>query len=64
MMMMNLTAGIIGIGLLATFLGIMLWWVKALPLIVIVVLVLALLCYDFVQTLRHGVTWGQPGAKD
>lgn len=43
--------GIVGLGL---FLGIMLWWVKALPLIIIVVLVLALLLYDWVQTLRFG----------
>ena len=43
--------GIIGLGL---FLGIMLWWVKALPLIIIVVGVLLLLLYDWVQTLRFG----------
>lgn len=43
--------GIIGLGL---FLGIMLWWVKALPLIIIVVAVLLLLLYDWVQTLRFG----------
>jgi hypothetical protein len=53
-MIAHLIAGIIGIGMLATFLGIMLWWVKALPLIIIVVLVMALLIYDFVQTLRFG----------
>ena len=40
--------------MLATFLGIMLWWVKAPPLIIIVVVVMALLIYDFVQTLRFG----------
>jgi len=51
-MMMLLITGLIGIALLATFLGIMVWWVKAVPLIVIVVGVLALLIYDFVQELR------------
>jgi hypothetical protein len=51
---MTFISGIIGIGLLATFLGIMLWWAPAVPLIVIVVGVLILLIYDFVQTLRHG----------
>ena len=51
-MMMILITGLIGIALLATFLGIMVWWVKALPLIIIVVGVLALLIYDFVQELR------------
>jgi hypothetical protein len=53
-MIAHLIAGIIGIGMLATFLGIMLWWVKAPPLIIIVVLVMVLLIYDFVQTLRFG----------
>ena len=43
--------GIVGLGL---FLGIMLWWVKALPLIIIVVGVLLLLLYDWIQTLRFG----------
>ena len=37
---------------MAIFLGIMVWWVKALPLIIIIVGVLALLIYDFVQELR------------
>lgn len=43
--------GIVGLGL---FLGIMLWWVKALPLIIIVLVVFALLLFDWVQTLRFG----------
>jgi hypothetical protein len=51
-MMMLLITGLIGVALLATFLGIMVWWVKALPLIIIVVGVLALLIYDFAQELR------------
>ncbi len=51
-MIMTLITGLIGIAMLATFLGIMVWWVKALPLIIIVVGVLALLIYDFVQELR------------
>jgi hypothetical protein len=53
-MMMNLITGIIGIAMLMTFLGIMVWWVKAIPLIIIVVGVILLLIYDFVQTLRYG----------
>lgn len=53
-MISQLIAGVIGISMLATFLGIMLWWVKAPPLIIIVLIVVALLLYDFVQTLRHG----------
>ena len=51
-MIMTLITGLIGIAMLATFLGIMVWWVKALPLILIVVGVLALLIYDFVQEVR------------
>ena len=53
-MMMMLITGIVGIAMLATFLGIMLWWVKAPPLIIIVLIVMALLIQDFVQTLRYG----------
>jgi hypothetical protein len=48
----TLITGLIGIALLMAFLGIMVWWVKALPLIVIVVGVLVLLLIDFVQELR------------
>jgi len=55
-MMRDLVAGIIGIALVFTFLGIMIWWVKALPLIVIVVGVMALLVYDWIKTLRFGVS--------
>jgi hypothetical protein len=51
-MMMTLITGLIGIALLATFLGIMVWWVKALPLIIIVVGVFILVIIDFVQELR------------
>jgi hypothetical protein len=53
-MMTAVVSGVIGIGMLATFLGIMVWWVKAPPLIIIVVVVMALLIYDFVQTVRFG----------
>jgi magnesium-transporting ATPase (P-type) len=51
-MITTLITGLIGIALLVTFLGIMVWWVKALPLIIIVVVVLVLLLIDFVQELR------------
>jgi hypothetical protein len=51
-MTMTLISGLIGIAMLVTFLGIMAWWVKALPLIIIICGVLALLIYDFVQELR------------
>jgi hypothetical protein len=45
-----LITGIIGIAMLFVFVGIMVWWVKALPLIIIFVLVGSLLLYDFVRT--------------
>lgn len=50
--MTNFITGVIGIAGVITFLGIMLWWIKAVPLIIIVVLVMALLVYDFYQSLR------------
>ena len=53
-MIVTLIVGIVGIAMLLTFLGIMLWWVPAPPLIIIVVGVLGLLGYDFVMTLRFG----------
>lgn len=52
--MMNFVTGIIGIAMVCAFLGIMVWWIKALPLIIIVALVVALLIVDFVQSLRTG----------
>ena len=52
MMMMTLITGIIGIVMLAVFLGIMLWWVKALPLIIIIVGSMLLLLWDWIQELR------------
>ena len=58
-MINSLITGIIGIAMLVAFLGIMVWWVKALPLIIIVVFVLALLIQDFVQTLRFGEGTGR-----
>jgi hypothetical protein len=55
-MMMLLITGLIGIAMLAVFLGIMVWWVKAPPLIIIVIGVLLLLLYDFVTELRASRT--------
>lgn len=47
-------SGIIGIAMFIGFLGFMLVWVPAPPLIIIVVVCTLLLIYDFVQTLRFG----------
>jgi uncharacterized membrane protein len=59
--MTNLVTGIIGIAGVCAFLGILLWWVKAPPLIIIVGLVVVLLVYDFVQSLRAGNNNGAKG---
>lgn len=56
--MMNLVAGLIGIAVLVAFLGILLWWIKALPLAIIAVVTVVLLIIDFVRTMRAG---GQSG---
>jgi hypothetical protein len=53
-MVTALITGLIGIAMLVAFLGFMVVWVKAIPLIIIVVGVISLLVYDFVQTLRAG----------
>lgn len=62
-MMLNLITGLIGIAGLAAFLGFMVWWVKAPPLIIIVVGVLALVIYDFIQTVRYGEDYAQRGRR-
>lgn len=53
-MIMNLITGIIGIAGLLAFLGILVWWIKALPLTIIVAVVVLLLVYDLVMTLIYG----------
>jgi hypothetical protein len=50
--MTNLVTGIIGMAGVLAFLGILLWWIKAVPLIIICVLVMALAIYDFWLSLR------------
>ena len=51
--------GVIGIALYAAFLGFMLVWGPAPPLIIIVLAVTALLVFDFYHTLRYGETHGR-----
>jgi hypothetical protein len=50
--MTNLITGIIGLAMAMTFLGFMLVWVPAPPLIIIIVGVMILAIVDFVQSLR------------
>jgi hypothetical protein len=58
-MSVSLITGAIGILMVTAFLGFMIVWVPAIPLIIIVVGVLLLLAYDFVQTIRFGENWAQ-----
>lgn len=51
---MTLVTGIVGIVMMVGFLGFLVWWIKALPFTIIVVGVVLLLVYDFVQTVRYG----------
>jgi hypothetical protein len=53
MLVANLITGLVGIALLVGFLGILVGWLKALPLIVIAVGCVLLLIYDFISTLRE-----------
>jgi hypothetical protein len=58
-MNVNLIAGAIGFLMVAGFLGFMVVWVPAVPLIIIVIGVMLLLLYDLVQTVRFGQNWAQ-----
>jgi xanthosine utilization system XapX-like protein len=49
----NLIAGLIGIGILCGFLGIYIVRVSAPPLIIIMMLVIGMMIYDFVLDLRE-----------
>jgi len=51
-MITNLVTGIIGVASVIAFLGVLLWWIKAPPLIIIAVGVMVLLICDFVLSLR------------
>jgi hypothetical protein len=52
--MMIFVTGLIGVIIYAAFLGFMLLWVPAPPLIIIVLIVTSLLLYDWIQALRFG----------
>jgi hypothetical protein len=55
-----LITGLIGLAMAIAFLGFMVIWVPAPPLIIIVVGVMALAAFDFVQEVR-GEEGGSPG---
>ncbi len=52
--MMTFVTGLVGIATLMAFLGTMAWWIKELPFTIIVIAVVLMALFDFVQTLRHG----------
>lgn len=49
--MTNFLTGVVGVGMVAVFMGFMLVWVQAPPLIIICLVVGALLLYDFYLSL-------------
>jgi hypothetical protein len=51
---MTLITGLIGVTALTLFLGFLVWWIKELPFTIIVAVVVLMLLYDFVRTLRYG----------
>ena len=58
-MSMTLITGLVGIGMFVAFLGFLLVWVPAPPLIIIVAVVVVLLVYDFVNELRSQAKSGR-----
>jgi hypothetical protein len=53
-MAMNLITGAVAMVLFAVFCGILIWWIKALPLIIIFVLGVFFAVYDLINTVRRG----------
>jgi hypothetical protein len=49
----NLVAGLIGILLVCAFLGVLIAWIKALPIVIIMIATIAAMLYDFITTLRE-----------
>jgi hypothetical protein len=54
---MMLVTGIVGMVTMVVFLGFLVWWIKELPFTIISVVVVGLMVWDFVRTLR----WGDGG---
>ncbi len=51
-MVSTLIAGVIGIAMVCGFLAILLIWVPALPIVIIILMVIAMMVYDFWLSLR------------
>jgi hypothetical protein len=50
----NLVTAIIGIVVVSAFLGFLVWWLKSIPLTIIMLGVIAMMVWDVVGTLRSG----------
>ena len=50
--MANVVTGIVGIVVVSAFLGFLMWWLKAIPLVVIMLGVIGLMVYDVVCAVR------------
>ena len=50
----NFITGLIGIAMVVVYLGFLLLWIKAVPLIIICVIVIGFVIYDFIRNLRQG----------
>lgn len=49
----NVIAALIGIVLLCGFLGILMWWIKAVPIVAIMLFVIGLMLYDIYLSLKE-----------
>jgi hypothetical protein len=58
-MIVHLITGVLAFAMVCGFLGFMVTWVPALPLIIIIVGVMLLLAYDVVQTVRLGQDYAE-----
>ncbi|WP_341702678.1 hypothetical protein [Ferrovibrio sp.] len=52
MLIANLITGLVGIILLCGFLGILMVWIKAPPLVIIMLVVIAMMVFDFIRSMR------------
>lgn len=50
---MSLVAGLVGMAMLIVFLGILIVWIKSVPLTIIMVGVIGLMIWDFINTMRQ-----------
>jgi hypothetical protein len=54
--MANIVTGILGIAVVAAFLGFLMWWLKSVPLTLIMLGVIGLMAYDVYSSTRANNT--------